>query len=139
MKRQDYELIRRLQDAGFTYDEAMGLRRIEMTLQRWGELCCGNSNNYTSWAIERDEETEKPFMVYHPHTGKSYRQPYPDKENGALKRLGKIMESHPAYYAYHQTDPRGCALYIVHKPGIIEGSLSDWMMQNYNRGIAVCS
>lgn len=114
-QRRRFELIRNLESMGFSFYEAMKLRRIEMTLQRWGELCCGNSNDYQSWSIERDETTDKPRMVYHPHNGKSHSHVIADREKGALKRLAKIMAAHPDFVAYHQTDPRGCALYIVAK------------------------
>jgi hypothetical protein len=33
----------------------------------------------------------------------------------ALKRLNNIMAAHPEWLAYHQGDPRGCALYIIRK------------------------
>lgn len=100
---------------GFNIGEAEQLRRISMTLTRWAELECGNGNDYASWAIERDEATEIPYMVTHPHTGKSYRNKVADREKGALKRLAAIMATHPELVAYHQGDPRGCALYIIRK------------------------
>lgn len=119
---------------GFTYDEAQALRRIEMTLQRWGELECGNSNDHCSYGIERDEKTNLPYRVTHPHTGKSYRTRIADREAGALNRLAKIMAAHPDYEAYHQCDPRGCALYIVAKADLGEAKID----QVYNRGLAIC-
>ena len=42
--------------------EYLALRRISMTLSRWGELECGDSDNYKSWSIERDKETDKPYI-----------------------------------------------------------------------------
>ena len=105
-----------------------------MTLQRWGELECGDGNDYASWAIERDEQTGKPYMVRYPHDGKPRRTPVADREKGALKRLQAIMSHYPAYVAYHQTDPRGCAVYVVRKDDIPEGAKLD---SYYNRGIAV--
>ncbi len=121
---------------GFTYDEAVALRRIEMTLRRWFELECGNSNDYQSWAIERDEETDKPFMVFHPNTGKSYREPIADREGGARKRLAKLLESHPELVSYVQGDPRGASLYILRKSDIGE---SEDINSIYNRGTCVHS
>lgn len=49
-----YDLLRRGIDISF--DDANALRRAAKTLQRWSENECGNSDNYKSWAIERDEE-----------------------------------------------------------------------------------
>ena len=113
--KQRVEVIRRLQEAGISWEHANTLRRISMTLQRWGELECGDGNDYASWAIERDEQTGKPYMVHYPHDGKPRRTPVADREKGALKRLQAIMSHYPNYIAYHQTDPRGCAVYVIHK------------------------
>ena len=55
--KERYEVIARLQRLGISYEDACALRRISMTLSRWGELECGDCNTYGSWAIERDEET----------------------------------------------------------------------------------
>lgn len=127
-------LLNRMREAGFSYGELKQLLRIERTLQRWGELECGDSNDFQSWAIERDEQTGKPFMCFYPHEGKSYRRPIPDRETEALKRLMWIMSDHPDFVAYHQTDCRGCQVYIVRKSDIP----ADAKLENcYNIGIAV--
>ena len=110
----------RMSSYGINYSDTVALRRIEMTLSRWGELECGDGNNYNSWAIERDPDTDKPYMVTYPHNGKSYRTAIPDRENGALKRLAGIMARYPTLVAYHQTDPRGCSLYVIRKDDIID-------------------
>jgi hypothetical protein len=55
MNKHAIELVGRLEKLGFYIEEALALRRIERTLQRWSELECGDGNNYGSWAIERDE------------------------------------------------------------------------------------
>ncbi len=125
----------RMADLGFTYEEASKLRRIEMTLSRWSELECGDSNAFNSWSIERDPETEKPSMVTHTNTGKSYQTPIADREKGALKRLATIMSKHPKLVSYNQGDPRGCALYILRKSDVRKGESIDSV---YNRGVAVC-
>lgn len=128
---------RRMEQLGFSYDEASTLRRIEMTLQRWGALECGDSNNYASWHIERDPETEKPYHVCMPHDRKpseASRTPIPDRERGALKRLTKIMAAHPDLWSYHQSDPRGCALYVGRKAEMNGDDINCC----YTRGVAVC-
>jgi hypothetical protein len=146
MTKRTVQLVSRLQELGFSFDEAMQLRRIEMTLQRWGELECGDGNDHSSWSIERDEVTDKPYLVTYPHTGKSYRRLVPGREKGALKRLATIMARHPSYVAYHQPDCRGCGLYLVkidkdvdyvihHGKKVV---LQDWLARNYTRGLAVC-
>lgn len=123
----------RMSELGFSYNEAQSLRRIEMTLQRWGELECGDGNDHCSWSVERDEQTNIPYLVTYPHTGKSYRRQIPDRESGALKRMARIMAKHPELWAYHQSDPRGCALYVGRKADVNGCDLSSV----YTRGFAV--
>lgn len=135
--------VNALAEHGLGVDDFEALRRISMTLHRWHELECGDSNNYASWAIERDgdEPDSKPFMVrhYHGHTGGNpkdaiSRTPIADRETGARKRLAAIMSRHPTLQAYVQGDPRGCALYIIRPSDVIEGSSID---SYYSRGIAI--
>lgn len=114
---------------GFTYLEAQQLRRIEMTLRRWSELECGSDNG----AIERDETTGKPYWISS-YSGKRTHA-VPDREAGAVKRLAAIMAKHPELIPYHQTDPRGCALYILRREQVPAGANIDAI---YNRGFGVC-
>jgi hypothetical protein len=115
-QKRKFELFARLQSLGFTYEEAVSLRRAEMTLQRWGEELCNGT-------IQRDEKTEKPFRIY----GNYIQANDPrsvhfiaDREAGALRRVMAIcgarnarIKEHDCVLPYHQTDPRGCALYLV--------------------------
>jgi len=137
-KRERQELhhtFNALQSIGFTFDECEKLRRISMTLRRWHELECGNGNDHASWAIERDEETEVPYMVTHHYSqNKPSRRRVADRETGAKKRLAKILESKPGISAYIQGDPRGAALYILRPGDIPEGKEA---ASYYNRGICV--
>lgn len=129
-------LIARLCGLGFTASEVSALIKIERTLHRWDESECGNGNDHASWCVERDEETDKPYRVTYPHTGKSYRTPIADREAGAKKRLEKIMAAHPELVAYHQGDCRGVALYIVRKSDIPAGQP---LASCYTVGIAVAA
>ena len=118
MSHKTPECIPALRRAGISQDDAYALRRASITLQRWFELECGDGNERGSWAIERDETTEKPYMVHHHYQhgrGKDYtsRTPIPDRETGARKRIASIMARYPGMSAYVQTDPRGCALYVL--------------------------
>lgn len=54
------DCIDRLRESGISYDDAVALRRISMTLHRWHELECGDGNDYASWCIVRGYETNKP-------------------------------------------------------------------------------
>lgn len=148
-QKAKFQLFQRLQDLGFTYDEAVSLRRIEMTLQRWAELECGDGNEHGSWAVERDEKTEKPFMVQHHYrhgNGRDTLSRYAiaDREAGALKRLARIIKARNKrnsnltrqweVISYHQGDCRGCMLYLL-----TVGQLgADNIESVYTRGLAVC-
>ena len=121
--------IERSTGVNISINDARTLRRAEKTLHRWSELECGNSNDYASWCIERDELTDKPYMVTHPHKGSVRRRPVPDRERGAIKRVAALCERLGLHY-FHQTDPRGCSLYVA----AVE--LTD---NNYSsRGVACC-
>jgi len=126
--------IDRMRDLGISLEDAEALRRIEMTLHRWYELECGNSDDYKSWAIERDENGEGPaFMVYHFHDrNKPQRERIPDREAGAKRRLAAIMEKYPDLLPYIQGDPRGGSLYVVPKSQLREGDKLDCV---YTRGL----
>lgn len=122
------DLLRR--DLPVDVDHARVLRRAERTLHRWAELECGDGNEWASWCIERDEATGKPYLACYPHNAKPSRSPIPDRERGALKRVAAVCAELGLTY-YHQTDPRGCALYVARE------ALTD---SNYSsRGVAVCS
>lgn len=96
-----------------TLDQAMALRRYAMALDRWNELECGDSNDYSSFCIERDESTGKPYMCVYPHkSDKVSRRSIPDKETGALKRAKAICDLLGVRMS-HQRDPRGPSLAIV--------------------------
>jgi len=150
-QKAKFELFSRLQSLGFTYDEAAQLRRIEMTLQRWGELECGDGNEYGSWAIERDEATEKPYMVRHHYRhgqGKDSvtRYAVADREAGALRRLAKIVLARNSrgnagnwVYYYHQGDCRGCNLYLLTREQLTQDGALLPIDQYYTRGLAVCA
>ncbi len=135
-RQATYELIARLAHHGISldFDSANTLRRAELTLQRWSELECGNGNDYGSWAIERDEHSEVPFMVHHHYmhgAGQDSvsRTRIPDREAGALRRVAAICAANGLYF-YHQGDPRGCALYVDREP---------LPHDNYSRGVACCA
>lgn len=127
---KDYQLAERLErclGVEISVSDTTALRRAELTLQRWGERECGDGSD---WHIERDETSGIPYLVYH-GDGKSRRYRTPDKERGALKRIAAICERLGLEY-YHQTDPRGCQLYIAKKGSGMNDS-------NYpQRGYPVC-
>lgn len=102
------------------------LRRAQLTLHRWAEMCCGWSTTRASMVVVRDEDTGKPFREVHPHNMPTRRYPIPDREAGALRRVEQVCKDCGLHY-YHNTDPRGCALWVATFP--LDQS-------NYNQGIA---
>ncbi len=131
MNKDTTNMLARLERLGITPDDALALRRISMTLHRWYELECGTGDG----CIERDEATEKPFMVrWNSYTGKRQQWAIPDREKGAIRRLNAIMARYPSLSYYLQTDPRGAPLYILRPGDIPEGKDVE---AYYNRGIAV--
>jgi hypothetical protein len=129
-------MIQRLNGLGFDNQEAFALRRIAMTFSRWDEAECGDSNDYASFSVERDEETGKPYRVIMPHSlppSQATRYAIPDREAGAQRRLDKIMTKHPELAAYHQGDCRGASLYIVKRSDLNGSDIHS----TYTRGVAV--
>lgn len=114
--------------AGISYDDAMTLRRIAMTLHRWSELECGSEDG----AIERDEKTGVPYWCNSMTGKRSHR--VPDRETAARKRLAKLMSNYPTLAYYLQGDPRGASVYILRPGDVPEGQRAE---SYYSRGLAV--
>lgn len=109
-------------------EDARTLRRAAMTLHRWAELECGDSDDYANWCITRDEQTGKPFMERHDLRGlRVTRTPIRDREAGALRRVEAICLRYGLAY-FHQADPRGPSLYIG------EGLFAE---TDYTQGVAI--
>lgn len=106
-----------------TEDDARILRRAELTLHRWAEQECGDCNDLASWAIEREDDSGRPFRCVYYHDGRSLRFPVPDREAGALRRVRAVCDRLGLVF-YHQSDPRGCALYVA-KPEAVKGCRVD--------------
>ena len=126
---------------GIDFGDANKLRLIEKTLHRWAELECGTDDAQgRSVSIERDEETDKPYrrVQFQSQSGwYDKRFPVADREKGALKRLAAIMANYPELVAYHQSDPRGCALYVIRKSDLVQDGKSLPIDANYTRGFGV--
>ena len=104
----------------FSVGEARTLRRAQLTLHRWAEEMCNGT-------IQRDGEQGdgKPFRsvqvpmiqigAYRSQDYKYNEWPIPDRERGALARVEKVCKEAGLFY-WHQTDPRGCALFVAAEP-----------------------
>lgn len=122
-----HSCIQQLISVGIAPQDAAALRRISMTLHSWYELECGTDRG----CIERDEETDRPLWR---NTAGIVRTYIADRERGAEKRLKTIMGRYPNLRSYLQTDPRGCALYILRPGDVPDGEDPH---SYYSRGIAV--
>lgn len=113
---------------GMNLEDVMALGRASANLSRWYAGECGDSNEYCSWAIERDPETDRPHRVVYPHTSNEIRRyPIRDMEKVHRAKLAKICA---AYGLYHhiQADPRGPAVYVHTQP---------MDMNNYTDGVSI--
>jgi len=137
-KQQTSRFFNLMSENGFTYNETTALLKAERALRKWGELECGTGDGNRSVHVFRDEETGKPFYRVEYRVGNEWKervQPKRDTEKAALAKVDAIMAGKTGFRAYHQTDPRGCALYII-RPGDIEAGENVHAL--YNRGIALC-
>jgi hypothetical protein len=121
-------LYQQLATIGIGRTQADCLRRYSNTLQRWHELECGSEYG----SIQRDETTGKPY--FHSTGQHSKRWPVADRERGALRSIKGLMAGYPELGYYVQTDPRGCALYVL-RPGDVPAS--ERAESYYSRGVAV--
>ena len=131
-RNDTYALMQRLGQRGLSpsFEDANTLRRAQLTLHRWTELECGNGNDHASWSIERDDITDLPYLCTYPHNSNQvHRRRIADKERGALRRVAEVCKRINAHF-YHQTDPRGCALYVSQEP-LTESA--------YSNGVACCA
>lgn len=128
-RERDYARMGSIQNAlDISSQDLMALLRIGRALHRWNERECGIDNG----CIERDETTGIPYWL-NSHTMRRTR--IPDREKGAQKALAAIMARYPTLRAYQQSDPRGCALYVLRPGDVPEGQDTD---AYYSRGVAVC-
>ena len=128
---------------GFDAKATSNLLKIERTLSRWSEKQCNGD-------IERDETTGKPSGVFTTIRCERVSYKIADLEAGALRRLKEITDARNAASAeecrdsgkgredtvlfYHQTDPRGCALYLIRSSALGANNLDSC----YSSGLAVC-
>jgi len=118
-------LLAALQGLGFAEQEVKSLLRCQRVLSTWSEHECNG-------VLQRDSTTGKPYWIS-PSNGDRY-SPTADRESGSLRRAATICARHGVEY-YHQSDPRGCALYVI-RPGDVPAG--EDVGAYYSRGIGVC-
>lgn len=145
MTRTEAERLTRQADTlrtlGFTLEEAEQIRRISMALRRWHEHECNGT-------IQREGDGAGRPYWHSTYDGRRLG-PAADREAGALRRLGAIINARNARVQdaeirpdtgrkpvtfYVQGDPRGCALYILRPGDVPDGADAG---SYYDRGIAV--
>ena len=125
-QRERYSrIITTLTDKGFTPQEIDQLLLDSKRLSTWG---CHECNG----VIQRDEKTGVPYW-YSTHDNTKLNRA-PDREAGCLRRVKAIVAAHGLEY-YYQTDPRGCAIYVI-RPGDVPDGQD--VGGYYSRGIAIC-
>ena len=97
------------------------LRKAQMTLRTWSEALCNGE-------IYREVASGFSYRVIQYGMGQTAKFRVPDREAGAIRRVRDVCTRLGLHF-YHQTDPRGCALYVSRE------ALSE---TDYSNGIA-CS
>lgn len=98
----------------FSATEWDALKQCAYTLHRWDEDCCNG-------VIQYDDNGENPRR-YSMDRWRTPTIPGPvivDRAEQAVERARKIATAH-GLSVYHQSDPRGCALYI-YNPADLKG------------------
>lgn len=109
-------------------DDILFLTKIERTLQRWAERESGNSTDSMAYWVEVDDDGKAWEVRDIWGINKQFRYRIPNMEASALRKLSAFCKD-KGLYAYHQSDPRGCQLYISREHELTH--------ENYTGGIAV--
>ena len=109
-------------------DDILFLTKIERTLQRWAERESGNSTDSMAYWVEVDDDGKAWEVRHRWSLNQVVRHRVPNMEASALRRLSAFCKG-KGLYAYHQSDPRGCQLYISRKHELTP--------ENYTDGVAV--
>lgn len=123
MNSHRQETFTTLSRLGFNTAETKALIRYSGWLHAWAEHECNG-------AIQRDEHTGVPF--WHSTIDGRKLAIANDREQSALRLAAKIAAAH-GMLIYHQTDPRGCALYLY-----TAAELAQYMLRSSVDGIESC-
>jgi hypothetical protein len=120
-------ILERLEAVGFTTQEVDSLLRCSRTLSTWAEHECNG-------VIQRDGEEGDGKPYWYSLTTHERLVRTSDREAGALRRVKTLCDRHGVRF-YHQGDPRGCALYIIRKGDVQDGTD---VRSCYTNGVAIC-
>lgn len=98
----------------FTAAEWATLKRCERTLHKWAEHLCNG-------VIQYDDNGNNPRLYHNDRYGSPTLAGrfIPDKSETAMETARKVAARH-GLSVYHQSDPRGCALY-AYNPADLKG------------------
>lgn len=104
------------------------LCQLERALHKWGEDYCNGD-------VFLDEETGQAFRHfkltdYSPEA----TLPTDNREVSALASVASVMSAYPALWFFHQSDPRGCALYVGRRKGCDMSAL-DCNYSSWGQGV----
>lgn len=109
-------------------DDIAKLLRIEKKLRRWHELQCGVDAGHGE-EVGGEGSGKWEFVNRHGN-----RSPIRDAGKQAGKVLNAFTAENPDLIFYVQTDPRGCALYLLGKQQIGFGETAETV---YTRGVPI--
>jgi hypothetical protein len=122
-------LAQRLAHFKLSPDDIAKLLRIEKKLRRWHELQCGVEAGHVE-EVGGEGSGKWEFVNRHGN-----RSPIRDPGKQADKALNVFTAENPDLFFYVQTDPRGCALYLLKKSDAQSG---EKLGSVYCRGVAIC-
>jgi hypothetical protein len=123
MTRHRDNTVARLASLGINANDSRKLIRASQTLSTWGEHECNG-------AIQQDDATGQYY--WYSQDGRKLSRAI-DRESGAVRRAQAIASKY-GLEIYYQTDPRGCALYVLRPDDIPQGRSID---SCYSNGVAV--
>lgn len=135
-EQRKWMAVGRIQNlTGLAQPDVLAILRAERALHRWAELECGTDRGHIE---RRENENNKPYLAqeWQLDGGRATRthMAIPDREAGAIRRINAIIARYPSLTWYHQTDCRGCMVYVLRKTDIRPGESVDSI---YTRGVAI--
>ena len=113
-KERNFRFYQTMNLMGFTFPESETLLRAERILNLWSVDQCNG-------VLQQDETTLQWTR---------FGRPWRDRQKATLTKVENLAKS-KGYLAYHQGDPRGCSLYLVHE--------SEYDPEkDYTDGFAIC-